>query len=180
MLFNTEHTSHRPLHSLRHLQTPPTERNINPIISTPCSLIVSGHMLKPWDTSDHQYEDWLKKMAERSLPGQDGLGGNEVCSEAAGEVSGVKMAAGCFLHLFSRCALPSLIQREQLMALVALSCQWEQGEALRMLRGVLFMGKRLTSGPSSLPSRLTPSGKERFGASAETGRQPGRVLEFER
>ena len=36
-----------------------------------------------------------------------------------------------------------------------------------------FMGKRLFSGPS-LPSCLTPSGKERLGASVDTGRLSGR------
>ena len=70
--------------------------------------------------------------------------------------SEVKMAAGCFFICSVLCTLPSLIQREPLMALVALSPSMEQGEALRMLRGVLLWGRgrSLPPPPSSLPPPL--------------------------
>lgn len=78
------------------------------------------------------------------------------------------MAAGCFLHFFI-CSLGTLSAftnpRRAIDGISGSLLLMEQGEALRMLRGVLLWERGSQAVPPSLPSRLTQSGKERFAAS---------------
>lgn len=82
-------------------------------------------------------------------------------SDAAGEVSGVKMAAGCFF-ICSLAALSAFTNpRRAIDGISGSLLSMEQGEALRMLRAVLLWERGSQVVPP-LPSCLTPSGKERF------------------
>lgn len=107
---------------------------------------------------------------------------------------GVKMAAGSSsLHSFTCCTLcsASTNPRRAIDGISASLLSMEQGEALRMLRGVLFfsLGRGSRSGPS-LPPPCSPLpslvslrlGKEkalvhRRGATGEAARQEGELRE---
>ena len=110
------------------------------------------------------------------------------------EMLGVKMAAGSSsLHSFTCCTLcsASTNPRRAIDGISASLLSMEQGEALRMLRGVLFfsLGRGSRSGPS-LPPPCSPLpslvslrlGKEkalvhRRGATGEAARQEGELRE---
>ncbi len=93
------------------------------------------------------------------------------------EVIGFKMAAGCFFVCSLAAHSAFTNPRRAIDGISGSLLSMEQGEALRMLGGVLLWGRGSRVVPP-LPSCLTPSGKERFGASAETGRLPGRDPEL--